>query len=77
MGSATVERIRELRRKVPFEPFRLVACAGEKYMVLDPDKLAIAETRLLHCVSVTERVTIVEFAKPQATEVFKTLAMKS
>jgi len=42
----TLDTIRDLKRKEPFAPFRIVMTSGEKYLIEDPDALAIASSQL-------------------------------
>ena len=41
-----LEDIRDLLRKQPFEPFRVVTTSGEKYLVENPENVAVSETRV-------------------------------
>ena len=42
----TVDVIRHLKRQEPFVPFRIVMTSGDRYLVEDPDALAIATSQL-------------------------------
>ena len=42
----TLDTIRDLKRREPFTPFRVVMSSGEKYLIEDPDALAIATSQL-------------------------------
>jgi len=43
---STVDTIRSLKRKEPFNPFRIVMASGDRYLIENPDALAIAATQL-------------------------------
>jgi hypothetical protein len=42
----TLDTIRDLKRKDPFVPFRVVMTSGDGYLIEDPDALAIATSQL-------------------------------
>jgi hypothetical protein len=48
--------VRELRRREPFIPFRLVMSSGETYTVENTDLLAIGQSQLIYCVPHSDRV---------------------
>jgi len=41
-----MDTIRELKRREPFVPFRIVMTSGEKYLIINPDALAITSSQL-------------------------------
>ena len=41
-----LDDIKDLMHKQPFEPFRIVMTSGEKYLVENPDNVAVSDTRL-------------------------------
>ena len=41
-----LDTIRELKRRDPFVPFRIVMTSGEKYLIENPDALAITPSQL-------------------------------
>ena len=43
---STLDVIRHLKRRDPFVPFRIVMTSGDRYVVEDPDALAIATSQL-------------------------------
>ena len=45
---STLDTIRDLKRRDPFEPFRIVMASGDKYLVDDPDALAIGSSQLFY-----------------------------
>ncbi len=42
----TLDTIRHLKRREPFMPFRIVMTSGDRYLIDDPDALAIATSQL-------------------------------
>lgn len=45
-AESTLDTIRDLKRKEPFVPFRIVMTSGDQYLIQDPDALAIAASQL-------------------------------
>jgi hypothetical protein len=45
-GETTLDAIRDLRRKEPFAPFRIVMTSGDRYLIEDPEALAITSAQL-------------------------------
>jgi hypothetical protein len=43
---STLETIRHLKRKDPFIPFQIVMSSGDRYVIDNPDALAIASTQV-------------------------------
>jgi hypothetical protein len=43
---SAADTIRDLKRQEPFVPFRIVMSSGEKYLIDDPDALAITTNQL-------------------------------
>ncbi len=43
---STVDTILNLKRKEPFNPFQIVMCSGDRYVIENPDALAMAATQL-------------------------------
>jgi len=43
---STLDTIRSLKRREPFNPFRIVMASGDRYLIENPDALAIAATQL-------------------------------
>jgi len=44
----TLDTIRDLKRRDPFSPFRIVMSSGDRYLVEDPDALAIGSSQLFY-----------------------------
>jgi hypothetical protein len=42
----TVDTILHLKRRDPFSPFQIVMASGDRYLIENPDALAIAATQL-------------------------------
>jgi hypothetical protein len=42
----TLDTIRDLKRREPFSPFRIVMASGDRYTIEDPDALAIGRSQL-------------------------------
>jgi len=51
-----LETIRELRKREPFVPFRLVMSSGESYTVEESELLAIGQSQLIYCMPHSDRV---------------------
>ena len=45
-GYSTLDTIRDLKRREPFIPFHIVMASGDRYLIEDPDALAIAKSQL-------------------------------
>jgi hypothetical protein len=43
---STVDVIIHLKRKEPFEPFQIVMTSGDRYVIDNPDALAVAASQL-------------------------------
>jgi hypothetical protein len=43
---STLDTIRDLKRKEPYAPFCIVMASGDRYVIEDPDALAIGTTQL-------------------------------
>jgi hypothetical protein len=43
---STLDTIIQLKRQAPFQPFRIVMASGDRYMIENPDALAIATSQL-------------------------------
>lgn len=44
----TLDTIRDLKHREPFAPFRIVMTSGDKYVIGDPDALAIGGSQLFY-----------------------------
>jgi hypothetical protein len=43
---STLDTIRHLKRKDPFNSFRIVMTSGDRYLIENPDALAVSSTQL-------------------------------
>jgi hypothetical protein len=43
---STLDTILHLKRKDPFSPFRIVMSSGDRYLIENPDALAVASAQL-------------------------------
>jgi len=43
---STLDTILHLRRRDPFNPFRIVMASGDRYLIENPDALAVAMAQL-------------------------------
>jgi hypothetical protein len=43
---STIDTIKHLRRREPFTPFQIVMASGDRYLIENPDALAIASTQV-------------------------------
>ncbi len=46
MEETMLDTVRHLKRREPFEAFRIVMTSGNRYVIEDPDALAIASSQL-------------------------------
>jgi hypothetical protein len=44
----TLDTIRDLKNQEPFSPFRIVMTSGDRYLIEDPDALAIGSSQLFY-----------------------------
>jgi len=45
---STIDTIRDLKRREPFIPFGIVLTSGDRYVIEDPDALAIGGSQLFY-----------------------------
>ncbi len=50
-----IGRIYEYLDREPFAPFRIITTSGDRYDVLDPHSVAIAQTYLFYCFPRSDR----------------------
>jgi len=55
--SEKLEALRQLLRRMPFSPIRVVTRAGARHDILDPDKVAIGQTRVIFFSQPSGRMT--------------------
>ena len=51
-----LQTIRDLRRREPFIPFRIVMSSGEAFTVENSELLAIGQSQLVYCLPYSHRV---------------------
>src|SRR5256885_441583 len=56
MGCMTMQEIRRLRERQPFEPFRIISAHGEHYDVRHPENIAITGNGRLIAVAMPDYV---------------------
>jgi hypothetical protein len=44
----TIDTIRDLKKSDPFAPFRIVMTSGDRYVIEDPDALAIGSSQVFY-----------------------------
>ena len=54
-NSAMVDQLKEMLRREPFVPFRIVTSSGDRYEVIDPASVAVAESYLFYCFPKSDR----------------------
>jgi hypothetical protein len=64
------DSIRELKRKDPFAPFKIVTAGGDKYLIDDPEMMVIAPTEIIYVVPRTEKVIYIRKNQIVALEQF-------
>jgi len=52
----TIETVRDLKNRDPFVPFVIVMTSGDRYLVDDPDALAIGGSQLFYYVPRTGKL---------------------
>jgi hypothetical protein len=57
----SVETIRELLDRDPFEPFRIVTSSGESYVIRNPHLVAMMKSRLFVAMADGDRWTFVNY----------------
>jgi hypothetical protein len=57
------DTVRDLKRRDPYLPFRVVMTSGEGYTIEHPDLLAMNETQLVYCVPRSNRVLYLRLAE--------------
>ncbi len=62
-----IDDIREVLKRDPFEPFRVVTSSGESYAVRDPQSAAVMKSRLFIALP-NDRWTLVPYLHVSAIE---------
>jgi hypothetical protein len=63
-----LDQIREQLDREPFTPFRIITTSGDRYDVLDPHAVAIAQTYLFYCFPRSDRSAHIRLNQVVATE---------
>jgi len=64
----SVESIREMLDRQPFEPFRIVTSSGESYVIRNPNLVALMKSRLFIALPDGERWTFLNYLHVTAVE---------
>ena len=51
-----LQTVRDLRKREPFAPFRIVMTSGESYTIENSELLAIARSQLIYCLPYSDRI---------------------
>lgn len=60
--------IRDLRRRDPFVPFRIVMTSGDAYVVENPDAMAMNDAHVFYCFPKTDRLAYLRISEIIAVE---------
>jgi hypothetical protein len=63
-----LDNLRELLRRDPFVPFRIVLTSGDRFDVLNPDLVAIGESQLFYCYPQSDRLAYLRLNQIAALE---------
>jgi hypothetical protein len=63
-----LQTIRDLRRRDPFIPFRIVMTSGESYVIESSELLAIAQSQLIYCFPHSDRVVYLRMSEIATVE---------
>jgi hypothetical protein len=63
-----LQTVRDLRRREPFIPFRVVMTSGDAYTVEDSELLAIGSSQLIYCFPHSDRVAHLRMNQISAIE---------
>ena len=62
--------IRDLKRRKPFEPFRMVMASGEKYLVENPDNFAFGASEIFYFFPHSDKFVFIKASQIAAIEQF-------
>jgi hypothetical protein len=71
-----IEAIRELKERVPFEPFRIVMTSGDKYQIDHGGNLVEMRTQFFYVNPRTDRFVFMRMSEIAAVETFGPVAKK-
>jgi hypothetical protein len=66
-----MDAIQELRHKEPFDPFRIVTTSGDKYLVENPDNMAIGESLISYFFPRSDKFIFIRINQLVAVEQFQ------
>jgi hypothetical protein len=73
----TIDTIRDLKRREPFTPFKVIMTSGDRYLIEDGDALAIGNSQLFYCVPRTGHVLHMRLNQIAAVEEIGETSAKS
>jgi len=62
------DTVHDLKRRELFSPFKVIMSSGDRYLIEDPDALAIGNSRLFYCVPRTGHVIHMRLNQMAAVE---------
>lgn len=69
-----LDQMKEALRREPFQPFRIITTSGDRYDVLDPLSVAVAETYLFYAFPKSDRSAHLRLNQIVAIETLQTAA---
>ena len=63
-----LQTIRDLRRREPFIPFRVIMSSGEGYTIENSELLAIGNSQLVYCFPHSDRIAHLRMSQISAVE---------
>jgi len=63
-----LQTIRDLRKRDPFVPFRVVMASGEGFLIEDSELLAIGNSQLVYCFPRSDRVAHLRMSQIASVE---------
>ena len=64
----SLDTIRELKARTPFKPFRIVVASGDRYLIENPDALAIGSSQLHYYLPRSDRAVHMRINQISAVE---------
>jgi hypothetical protein len=68
--SNIIDTILDLKRREPFDPFRIVMTSGDKYLIEAGENLIIGETQMFYAVPRSDKVLFIRMNQIAAVEQF-------
>jgi len=66
-----VDTIKGLRRKEPFDPFRIVTTSGDKYLVESAENMVIGVSQIIYCYPGSDKFVFIRINQLVAVEQFE------